>query len=199
MEPICSHGAEGEKERSCGNAAPAHEHIAEILFSEENIKHRVREIGDALTEEYRDKDPVFVGILKGVILFYTDLIRAVRIPLEVDFMAASSYRNGTTSGELIIKKDATVNLRGRHVVIVEDIVDSGHTLTLLTKEILSREPASLKVVTLLDKKERREVEFEPDVAGFVCPNEFVVGYGLDYGERYRNLPYIGILKPSCYS
>lgn len=175
-----------------------HEHLEKVLFTEDDIRTRIAEIGEALTAEYAGKTPVMLGILKGVILFYTDLIRVVRIPLEVDFMAASSYRSGTTSGELVIKKDASVDLTGRHVIIVEDIVDSGHTLTLLKKEILSRNPASLKVITLLDKKERREVPFEPDVAGFDCPNEFVVGYGLDYDERYRNLPYIGVLKREIY-
>ena len=187
-----------KKEGGLSACEPIHENIAEVLFSEEAIWGRVEEIGKGLTAEYEGKNPVMLGILKGVILFYTDLIRAVKIPLEVDFMAASSYRRGTTSGELVIKKDTSVNLDGRHVVIVEDIVDSGHTLTLLKKEILSRNPASVKVVTLLDKKERREVPFEPDVVGFVCPNEFVVGYGLDYDERYRNLPYIGVLKREIY-
>lgn len=176
-----------------------HENIAKVLFSEEDIQKRVSELGQLLTSEYEGKNPVFLGVLKGVILFYTDLIREVKIPLQVDFMAASSYRNGTVGGELVIKKDTTVDLCGRHVVIVEDIVDSGNTLSLLTKEIRSRKPASLKVVTLLDKKERREVPFEADVVGFECPNEFVVGYGLDFDERYRNLPFIGVLKPECYA
>lgn len=175
-----------------------HEDLAKVLFTEDDIRTRVSAIGAGLTEEYAGKKPIMLGILKGVILFYTDLIRTVRIPLEVDFMAASSYRNGTTSGELVIKKDASVNLKDRHVIIVEDIVDSGHTLTLLKKEILSRNPASVKVVALLDKQERREVPFEPDIVGFDCPNEFVVGYGLDYDERYRNLPYIGVLKREIY-
>ena len=175
-----------------------HENISHILFSEEDIRRRTCELGGQLAREYEGKNPVMLGILKGVILFYTDLIRAMPIPVQVDFMAASSYRSGTTSGQLVIKKDTTVDLNGRHVVIVEDIIDSGHTLTLLKKEIENRHPASVKVVTLLDKKERREVPFEPDLTGFVCPNEFVVGYGLDFDERYRNLPYIGVLKPECY-
>lgn len=175
-----------------------HPDLAKVLFTEEQIQNRIRELGAEITKEYDGKNPVMLGILKGVILFYTDLIRECRIPLEVDFMAASSYGSGTTSGKLVIKKDTSVNLEGRHVVIVEDIIDSGNTLNMLKKELLKRNPASLKIVSLLDKKARREVEMEGDMIGFDCPNEFVVGYGLDYDERYRNLPYIGVLKPEIY-
>ena len=170
-----------------------------VLFSAEQIRARVKELGAQLSKEYEGKNPVFLGILKGVVVFFTDLIRAVDVPMQMDFITISSYRNGTTSGKHEIRMNTSEELHGRHVVVVEDIIDSGRTLTLLKNEILSREPASFKVVTLLDKKERREVPFEPDLIGFDCPNEFVVGYGLDFDERYRNLPYVGILKREVYS
>ena len=175
--------------------------IAQVLLSEEQLHSRVREMAAQISEDYRDKNPTMVCILKGAIMFYTDLLRAMPIPVSMDFMAVSSYGKSTkSSGEVEIRKDLSSSIEGKHVIIVEDIVDSGFTLTYLTKMLQSRGAASIKLCTLLDKPSRRApgITLKADYSGFEVGNEFVVGYGLDYSEKYRNLPYIGILKPEVY-
>ena len=171
-------------------------HLSGILFSKETLEQRVQELGAALTRDYRDLDPLFVGILTGSFPFIADLVRAVDLQLEVDFMAVSSYGKGTkSSGVVKILKDLDRSIEGRHVVLVEDIVDSGLTLKYLLENLATRHPASMSICTLLDKKDARKERVEIKYAGFECPNEFVVGYGLDYAGHYRNLPYIGVLSP----
>lgn len=176
-----------------------HKDLEKILITEEQLKNRVKELGKTLSEDYADSKPLMVCILKGSTLFYADLIREMNIPLECDFIAVSSYGNKTkSSGEVRMIKDLDKTIEGRHVVIVEDIVDSGYTLSYLKRMLMSRGPASIKICTLLDKEERREVNITPDYKGFSIDDYFVVGYGLDYNERYRNLPEIGVLSPSVY-
>ena len=175
--------------------------MAKVLFSQEQLQTRIRELGAQLSEDYRGKTPTMVCILKGAIMFYTDLVRSMDIPLTMDFMAVSSYGNSTkSSGEVEIRKDLSTSIEGRHVVIVEDIVDSGFTLTYLTRLLNTRGAKSIKLCTLLDKPSRRApgITLRADYSGFAVGNEFVVGYGLDYAELYRNLPYIGVLKPEIY-
>ena len=175
--------------------------IKNILLTEEQIQDKVRELGEILTEEYKDKDPVIVGVLKGVVVFYADMIRQIKVPCQLDFMWISSYSGTNSTGTMKVKQDLSADIKGRHVLILEDIFDTGNSLDYTYKYLLSKEPASLKICTLLDKPERRRagVTVKADYTGFVIPNEFVVGYGLDYNEKYRNLPYIGILKPEVYS
>ncbi len=172
-----------------------------ILLTEKQIQDKVVELSAILRAEYADKDPVFVGVLKGVVMFYADMVRQADYPCQIDFMWISSYGSGTTSGKMEVKKDVSADIKGRHVVILEDIFDTGNSLDFTYKHLLSKEPASLKICTLLDKPERRNpaVTLQPDYVGFTIPNAFVVGYGLDYDEHYRNLPYIGILKPEVYT
>lgn len=175
--------------------------MAKVLFSQEELQTRIRELGAQLSEDYRGKTPTMVCILKGAIMFYTDLVRSMNIPLTMDFMAVSSYGNSTkSSGEVEIRKDLSTSIEGKHVVIVEDIVDSGFTLTYLTRLLNTRGAKSIKLCTLLDKPSRRApgITLRADYSGFAVGNEFVVGYGLDYAELYRNLPYIGVLKPEIY-
>lgn len=175
--------------------------IAQVLLSEEQLQTRVREMGAQIAEDYRDKNPTMVCILKGAVMFYTDLLRAIPVPLTMDFMAVSSYgKNTKSSGEVEIRKDLSSSIEGKDVIIVEDIVDSGFTLTYLTRMLASRGAKSIKLCTLLDKPSRRApgITLKADYYGFEVGNEFVVGYGLDYAEKYRNLPYIGILKPEVY-
>ena len=175
------------------------EHIERVIFSEEQIAKRVQELGEMLAKEYADKRPLVVGILKGSIFFMADLLKAMQIPLELDFMTISSYGNAAkSSGEVKIIKDLDKTLEGRHLIIVEDVVDSGYTLSYLTKVLKMRNPTSIKVCTLLDKVDCRKVEFKVDYVGFNCENAFVVGYGLDYAEEFRNLKFIGALKESYY-
>ncbi len=173
--------------------------ISKILLSEEQIQTRVKELAAELSKEYAGKDPVFVGVLKGVVVFYADFMKNFSELCQMDFMWISSYA-GTTSGEMIVRKDVSVDLKGRHVVILEDIFDTGNSLQYTYNHLLSKEPASLKICTLLDKPERRVpgITVKPDYTGFVIPNEFVVGYGLDFNEHYRNLPFVGILSPEAY-
>ncbi len=176
------------------------EDIDHILLSEEQIKNRVAELGAQITAEYRDKNPIFVGVLKGCFVFMADLLRSVDVRCTMDFMAVSSYGAGTTTtGAVKINKDLSQDIEGRHVVIVEDILDSGVTLSYLVNYLSVRKPASIKLVTLLDKPARRKADIRADYKGFEVPDAFVVGYGLDYAEEYRNLPYIGVLKPKVYS
>lgn len=174
--------------------------MEEILLTEEQIQVRVKELAAVLSEEYAGKDPVFIGVLKGVVIFFADMVRNIDIPCEIDFMSISSYSGTTSTGRTEIRKDVSVDIKGRHVVILEDIFDTGTSLTFTCNHLLNKEPASLKVCTFLDKPERRRpgITLQPDYTGYVIPNKFVVGYGLDYNEHYRNLPYIGVLKPEVY-
>ncbi|MDQ0257880.1 hypoxanthine phosphoribosyltransferase [Evansella vedderi] len=173
--------------------------IKEVLISEEEIQQKISELGKQLTEEYEGKFPLVVGILKGSLPFMGDLIQRIDTHIELDLMDVSSYGNDTvSSGEVKIVKDLNTSVEGRDVLILEDIIDSGLTLSYLVKLFQYRKAKSVKVVTLLDKPDGRKVDLVPDLAGFIVPDEFVVGYGLDFAERYRNLPYIGILKPEVY-
>lgn len=175
--------------------------IARVLISEEQLQKRVREMGAEIARDYDGKNPTVVCILKGAVMFYTDLLRSIPVPLTMDFMAVSSYGNKTkSSGEVEIRKDLSTSIENKHVLIVEDIVDSGFTLSYLTRMLASRGAASIKLATLLDKPARRApgITLKSDYSGFVVGDEFVVGYGLDYAEHYRNLPYIGVLKPEVY-
>lgn len=176
-----------------------HEDILEVLISEEEIQEKVAELGAQITEEYKDKFPLVIGILKGSLPFMGDLMQKIDSHLEYDVMDVSSYGSAfVTSGEVKIEKDLNTSIKGRDVLIVEDIIDSGNTLKYLTDLFKYRKANSVKIVTLLDKPEGRQVDISPDLAGFIVPDKFVVGYGLDYIERYRNLPYIGVLKPKVY-
>ncbi len=176
--------------------------IKEILLTEEQIQEKVKELAAQLSKEYEGKDPIFVGVMKGVVIFFADMVRNIQMPCQIDFMWLSSYGSGSVStGQMVVKRDISADIKGRHVVILEDIFDTGNSLKFTYEHLLKKEPASLKICTLLDKPERRnpEVTLQPDYVGFVIPNEFVVGYGLDYNEHYRNLPYVGVLKPEVYS
>ena len=174
--------------------------LAYVMITKEQIEQKVKEIAETLDREYCDKLPVMVCILKGSTPFYADLVRNMKIPVRFDFMSVSSYGSGTKStGKLNMKKDLDNSIEGRHVVLVEDIMDSGNTLFHLKKLLSERSPASVRIVTLLDKPSRREVDISPDYCCFEIENEFVVGYGLDYDERYRNLPVVGVLKPEVYN
>jgi hypoxanthine phosphoribosyltransferase len=174
--------------------------LSDIFIDEEKIQAKVQELGCQLTEDLENKEPVFICILKGSILFFADLIREVKIPLEVDFLKASSYGAGTESPGIVeMAFDLKIDLTDRHVVLVEDIVDSGHTLKYIQNFIRKLKVASLTTCTLLDKPDRRTVDVSVDYSCFVIPDAFVVGYGLDFDQKFRNLPYIGILKESYYS
>ncbi|MFV0557128.1 MAG: hypoxanthine phosphoribosyltransferase [Enterococcus sp.] len=173
--------------------------IEKTLISKEEIAARCEELGAELTTEYQGKNPLVIGVLKGSIHFMADIVRSVDCPLEMDFMAVSSYGKATvSSGEVKIIKDLDTNVEGRDLLIVEDIIDSGRTLAYLVDLFKYRKANSVKIVTLLDKPEGRVVDIKADYVGFDVPNEFVVGYGLDFAEQYRNLPYVGVLKPSVY-
>ncbi|HBI7442398.1 TPA: bifunctional tRNA lysidine(34) synthetase TilS/hypoxanthine phosphoribosyltransferase HprT [Listeria monocytogenes] len=186
--------------RNIGGNESMHNDIQKVLISEDELQEKIRELGRELTTEYEGRNPLVVGVLKGATPFMTDLLKRVDTYLEMDFMDVSSYGNGTvSSGEVKIIKDLNASVEGRDVLVIEDIIDSGRTLSYLVDLIKYRKAKSVKLVTLLDKPAGRNVEIEADYVGFVVPNEFVVGYGLDYAERYRNLPYIGILKPEIYS
>jgi len=173
--------------------------ISQVLLSEAQIAARVGQLGRQLAVDYVERDPLLVGILSGSFPFIADLVRAMNLALEVDFMAVSSYGDRTSSSGVVrILKDLNTSIAGRHVIVVEDIVDTGLTLHYLYENLRTRQPASLKVCALLDKREARKREVEVEYVGFHCPNEFVVGYGLDYRGRYRNLPFIGVLRPEVY-
>ena len=177
-----------------------HNNILRVLITEEQIKNRVAELGRQITEDYKGKDLVFVGVLKGVVVFFSDLVRAVDLPCEFDFMWVSSYQGTNSTGKLVVKRDVSADLKDRHVVILEDIFDTGNSLEFTYNHLLTKEPASVRICTFLDKPERRRagVTVKADYVGFTVPNEFVVGYGMDFDEKYRNLPYIGVLKPEAY-
>ena len=173
--------------------------IARVLITQEQLKTRIAEMGKELAEEYSDKEPIFIGVLKGVVNFFTDMVQATPIRCQYDFLAVSSYGAGTTtSGQVKMLKDVSTDIRGRHVVILEDILDSGVTLSHVCAHLREMGPASLKICTLLDKPSRRQTDVKADYVGFTIPNEFVVGSRLDYNEKYRNLPFIGVLKPEVY-
>lgn len=173
--------------------------IKEVLISEEQLAAKVAELGARISKDYEGKKLIILGVLKGSVVFMTDLLRQITIPVEMDFMAVSSYGSGTkTSGVVKILKDLDRLIQGYHVLIVEDILDSGMTLSYLTELLRDRSPASIRIATLLDKPDRRKVDIKPDYVGFRIPDEFVVGYGLDYAELYRNLPYVGVLAPHVY-
>ena len=171
-----------------------------ILLTEEQIKARIKELGEDLSREYADKDPVVVGVLKGVVVFNADMIRELKVPCQMDFMWISSYTGTNSTGNMEVKRDVTVDIKDRHVLILVDIFDTGNSLDYTYRHLMFKPPASLKFCTLLDKPERRKpgITLQADYVGFTIPNEFVVGYGLDYNEHYRNLPYIGVLKPEVY-
>ena len=173
--------------------------IEKILITSEEIAARVREMGQQITKDYAGKEILMIGVLRGAVVFMSDLARAVKSPLEIDFIATSSYGQSTSSSGVVrIMKDLDEDVKGRHLLITEDIIDSGLTLKYLIENLKSRDPASLKICTLLSKPERRKVEVAVDYNGFTIPDHFVVGYGLDYAGKYRNLPFIGVLKPEIY-
>ena len=174
--------------------------IDKVLITEEQLKARIRELGEELSREYAGKDPIVVGVLKGVVIFYADMVRELKVPCQMDFMWISSYEGTNSTGQMVVRKDLSADVKGRHVLILEDIFDTGNSLDFVVKSILAKEPASLKICTLLDKPERRRegIDLKCEWTGFVIPNEFVVGYGLDFNEHYRNLPYVGVLKPEAY-
>ena len=173
--------------------------IQEVLFSEEQLKNRVREIAQQITADYQGKEIMLISVLRGSFVFMAVLCRAIDLPCTVDFMAVSSYGKGTkSSGQVQITKDLSEDISDRHIIVVEDILDSGNTLSYLLKILENRHPASIRLCTLLDKPDRRVKPVEVHYSGFTIPDAFVVGYGLDYAEKYRNLPYIGILKPRVY-
>ena len=175
--------------------------IQEILLSEEQIQARIVELGKDITAEYRDKNPIVLGVLKGVAIFYADMIRQIKVPCQMDFMCISSYKGSKSSGNTNVRLDLAADIKDRHVLILEDIYDTGNSLTYLVNYLKMKQPASIKICTLLDKPEGRKpgVTLKADYVGFTIPNAFVVGYGLDYNEKYRNLPYVGILKPEVYT
>lgn len=175
--------------------------IQEVMLTEAQIQARIEELGKILSEDYRDKNPVVLGVMKGVVIFYADMIRKINVPCQMDFMWISSYEGTDSTGSITVKRDISTDIKGRHVLILEDIYDTGNSLSFVHEHLMAKEPASLKICTLLDKPSRRKpgVTLQADYVGFTIPNAFVVGYGLDYNEYYRNLPYVGILKPEAYT
>ena len=173
--------------------------IERVLFTEEELKARVAEIAARIDQDYAGKEPMLISVLRGSFIFMADLARAITLPCTVDFMAVSSYGSGTTSsGQVKITKDLSESIEGRDIIVVEDILDSGNTLSYLFQLLQARHPASVRLCTLLDKPSRRTKPITADYTGFTVDDLFVVGYGLDYAEKYRHLPYIGILKPAVY-
>jgi hypoxanthine phosphoribosyltransferase len=174
--------------------------VGEVLITDQQIREKTAELGRQLSEDYRGKNPLLICVLKGGLMFLADLMREMHIPVEIDFMAVSSYGDATeSSGVVRILMDLDRNIRGRHVLIVEDIIDTGRTLNYIIDNLRTRDPASVKVCTLLNKPARRVLDIPIDYVGFEIPDRFVIGYGLDYGEIYRNLPFVGVLKPEMYS
>jgi hypoxanthine phosphoribosyltransferase len=188
-----------ERTIDAGGHGVSHPDIQEVILSEEQVQERIREIGAQISRDYEGRSVLLVAVLRGAALFIADLSRAITVPVELDFMAVSSYGSSTkSSGVVRILKDLDEQIEGRDVIVVEDILDTGLTLKYLLKNLASRKPASLEVVTLLSKEGKQRVPISCRYIGFAIADEFVVGYGLDFAERYRNLPYIGILKPSAY-
>ena len=176
-----------------------HKDVEKILYTQEELSRRVKELGEQITADYAGRQPMLISVLRGSYIFMADLTRAIDLDVTVDFMAVSSYGAGTvSSGQVEIKKDLSDSIEGRDLIIVEDILDSGNTLYYLMDVLRARRPASIRVCALMDKPERRTKPITADYAGFTIPDAFIVGYGLDYAERYRNLPYVGVLKPSVY-
>ena len=176
-----------------------HKDVKEVLFTAEELEKRVAELGTHITQEYQGKEVLVIGVLKGANVFLGDLIRQIDLPLEIDFIAATSYGNSTeSSGVVRLLKDLDYPIEDRHVVLVEDLIDTGLTLKYLAENLKARQPASFKICTLLDKPERRKVDIKVDYKGFDIPDEFIVGYGIDYSQKYRNLPYVATLKPEVY-
>ena len=174
--------------------------ILKVLITQDEIQARTQELGDRLYERFHDKNPMFVGVLNGCFIFMADLVRAAQLKSEVEFIGLSSYKNATkSSGSVQITRDLQRDINGRDIIVVEDILDSGNTLAFLKDYFMTKGAASITIVTLLDKPSRRTKAITADLAGFVVPDEFVVGYGLDYCQQYRNVPYIGVLKPEVYS
>ncbi len=174
--------------------------ILKVLYSEEQIKARVQEMGDELYERFKGREPLFLGVLKGCFVFMADIVRACQVKSDIEFIAVSSYQNGTSSSGVVqITHDLQQDITGREIVVIEDILDSGNTLYFLKNYFMTKGAKSVTIVTLLDKPSRRVKPVTADLAGFLVPDEFVVGYGLDYAQQYRNMPYIGVLKPEVYS
>ena len=174
--------------------------ILKVLVTEEELKARITEMGAELYEQFHGKNPLFLGVLKGSFVFMADLVRACQVKSDVEFIAVSSYQNATvSSGRVQITHDLQQDITGRHLIIVEDILDTGVTLSNLVPMLKMRNPNSVKICTILDKPSRRKADIQPDYEGFQVPDEFVVGYGLDYDEKYRNLSYVGVLKPEVYT
>jgi hypoxanthine phosphoribosyltransferase len=173
--------------------------VESVLLSAEKLAERITAMGDEITADYEGREILMIGVLRGAVIFMSDLARAIKVPVAIDFMAVSSYGAGTTSsGAVRILKDLDEDVEGKHLLVVEDIIDSGLTLNYLLDNLKSRNPASIKLCALLNKPERRQVNVHIDYNGFTVPDHFVIGYGLDYAEKYRNLPFIGILKPEIY-
>jgi hypoxanthine phosphoribosyltransferase len=174
--------------------------IAQVLISEDVLQQRVKELAAELNEKYAGKNPVFVGVMKGVVLFFADMVKQINTLSQIDFMWISSYAGTNSTGSMVVKRALSTDIKGRHVVILEDIFDTGNSLQFTYNHLLEKEPASLEICTLLDKPSRRNpaVTVKPNYVGFEVPDAFVVGYGLDYNEYYRNLPYIGVLRPEVY-
>ena len=175
--------------------------IKKVLLTQEQIADRIAQLGEVLTRDYADKNPVIVGVMKGVVVFYADMLRQIKVPCQLEFMWISSYAGTSSTGQMVVKRDVSADLEGRHVLILEDIFDTGRSLDFTYRHLMEKKPASIKICTLLDKPSRRDegITLQADYVGFEIPNEFVVGYGLDYNEYYRNLPYIGVLKPEVYA
>lgn len=173
--------------------------IKKVLIDESELKSIVKRLGEEITADYKDKNVLLIGVLKGSVIFMADLMREIGVPCNIDFMAVSSYGNGTeSSGRVKINKDLDNDIQGKDIIIIEDILDSGKTLYYIRDILSARKPSSIKICTLFDKPERREADIKADYVGSLVPNEFIVGYGLDYSEYYRNLPFIGVLKESVY-
>lgn len=173
--------------------------IDRVLLSKEELDETVKNLGRQITEDYKERNLLLVSVLKGSVVFMADLMRAIDIPCRIDFMSVSSYGSGTkTSGAVRILKDLDIDIEGYDILIVEDILDSGKTLSYISEILLARNPKSIRICTLLDKPDRRQVDLTAEYTGMTIPDEFVVGYGLDYAEKYRNLPFVGVLKPAVY-